>query len=334
MTYDQYINEIQSLSFTQKGQAAFGEYRGYPLYCMFSGKTQAKMVVMLVSVEGKRQTKFIRELNRSIKGLGNALYKNSDGSVIQINLEVKDGFEGPFRQVMDRLAEAAAGYGITPSSTCPICHQGNCDGWAFMGDGYCAVHENCLRQMHSDVRSDAQRNMTEGSYLTGILGGLAGGLVAAIPCLLTILLAKTVYALLVWLIPIGAAFGYQKCNGKRSRAAGPILILVSVVSMFLMEYVFYVVQWSAIYDWGAGEALATTLPFMLDPSFWIAVVQDSVAELIFLALGIVVSWKTLSGTAAEDVSNVEACLATYQPKASAGMSARWGQRGGTEEPTE
>ena len=58
----------------------------------------------------------------------------------------------------------------------------------------------------------------------------------------------------------------------------------------------------------------TTLPFMLDPTFWIAVVQSSVTELLFLALGIAVSWKTLTSTAADEVSGVDACMETYQPR--------------------
>ena len=215
---------------------------------------------------------------------------------------------------MDRLAETAVSYGVTPPSVCPLCHRSGCDGWALLKGGYRPVHKACLEQVRDSVRASAQRNMAEGSYLTGILGGLAGGLVATIPCLLTILLLERIYALLVWLIPMGAAFGYQKCNGKRSRAAGPILIVLSIVSMFLMEYVFFVVQWSAAYGWGVGEALLTTLPFMLDPTFWIAVVQSSVTELLFLALGIAVSWKTLTSTAADEVSGVDACMETYQPR--------------------
>ena len=274
MTYDQYIIETQALSFLQKGPNAFGVYRGFPVCCSFQGKAEGKTAVITVSVEGKRGMKFFRALNQSIKGLGNAVNGQASGSVVQIHLQIRNGFGGPFREVMERFASTAEEYGLRPPTLCPICHQGGCNGYAFLGDGYMPVHEGCL-------------------------------------------------------IPMGVAFGYKKCNGKRSRAAGPILILLSLLSMYLMEYMLFVVIMATEYGWGVGEALITTLPFLLDPSFWVTLVQSSVMELVFLVLGIAVSWKTLTGTAADDVSNVEACLSTYQPMPGAASQTSSGQDGNT-----
>ena len=329
MTYDQYIIETQALSFLQKGPNAFGVYRGFPVCCSFQGKAEGKTAVITVSVEGKRGMKFFRALNQSIKGLGNAVNGQASGSVVQIHLQIRNGFGGPFREVMERFASTAEEYGLRPPTLCPICHQGGCNGYAFLGDGYMPVHEGCLRELHQRVNASAHQNMSEGSILTGIIGGLVGGLVAGVPSLLTILLLERVYAALMWLIPMGVAFGYKKCNGKRSRAAGPILILLSLLSMYLMEYMLFVVIMAAEYGWGVGEALITTLPFLLDPSFWVTLVQSSVMELVFLVLGIAVSWKTLTGTAADDVSNVEACLSTYQPMPGAASQTSSGQDGNT-----
>ena len=62
-----------------------------------------------------------------------------------------------------------------------------------------------------------------------------------------------------------------------------------------------------------GEALIQTLPFLLDPSFWVEMTKSAVQELIFLAVAIAISWKTITATASTEVNAMSDCLNTYQP---------------------
>lgn len=314
MTYDQYINETTALGFLQKGKNAYGEYHGFPLYCIFGGKASAKIVTMAVSLNKNGGTKLVKELNKAIKGLGSCSYHAADNTVLLLYVKVKEDFTGPFTGAMERLEELALRYGVAPPSICPLCHQGNCDGNALMKNAYTPIHRSCLEQAHQGVAAAAEKNLREGSYLSGICGGLAFGILATIPSILTIWLLERIMAVLMMLIPLGASYGYKKCNGKRSKAAGPILVVLSLLSMYFMEYVFVVLNYMRWRGWPLGTTLSRTLPFLLDPTFWIDMTKDAVIPLIFLGLALVFSWKTLTETASSGISAVAACMDTYQPK--------------------
>ena len=314
MTYDKYINETAALGFLQKGKTAYGEYDGFPLYCIFGGSADAKIVTVSVSLNKNCENPFIRAWNKALKGVGTVSRQVNHFSVAMVTLKTKEGFTGPFLRAMRTLREISAEYGMRAPSVCPLCHQEGCDGNALLQNAYTPVHRSCLEQLHQGVRQNAEQNLRKGSYLSGICGGLAGGILATIPSILSIWFAERIFAVLMMLIPLGASFGYTKCNGKRSRAAGPILIVLSLLSMYVMEYVFWVLSFASA-GFTMGEALLQTLPFLLDPSFWVEMTKNAAQELIFLALAIAISWKTITATASTEVEVMTSCLDTYQPSA-------------------
>jgi hypothetical protein len=312
MTYDEYINETASFGFLQKGKTAYGEYNGFPLYCVFGGNASAKWVTLFVSLNKNCENPFLRAWNKALKGVGTVSRQNGNFTVAMVMLKTKEGFSGPFLQAMGILKEIAPEYGMRAPSVCPLCHQESCDGIALLRSAYTPVHRSCLERAHQGVRENAEQNLKKGSYLSGICGGLAGGIIATIPSILSIWFAERIFAVLMMLIPLGASFGYTKCNGKRSRAAGPILIVLSLLSMYVMEYVFWVLSFASG-GFTMGEALIQTLPFLLDPSFWVEMTKSAVQELIFLAVAIAISWKTITATASTEVNAMSDCLNTYQP---------------------
>lgn len=317
MTYDQYINETTALGFLQKGKNAYGEYDGFPLYCIFGGKASAKIVTIAVSLNRNGGAKLVKELNKSVKGMGSCSYHAANNTVLLLSVKVNEDFTGPFTEIMKRFEELAARYGVAAPSVCPLCHQGNCDGNAMMKNAFTPVHRGCLEQAHQGVSARAEKNLREGSYLSGICGGLAFGILATIPSILSIWFLQRIMAILMMLIPLGASYGYKKCNGKRSRAAGPILIVLSLLSMYAMEYVFWVLSYMENYGWTLSMTLSRTLPFLLDPLFWVDMTKNAVMELVFMGLAIAFSWKALTETATSDISTVAACMDTYQAKRSA-----------------
>lgn len=317
MTYDQYINETTALGFLQKGKKVYGEYHGFPMYGVFGGGAKAKMVTMAVSLNRNGGGKLVRDLNKAIKGIGTSSYHAADHTILLLSVKVKEEFTGPFTQAMERFEEIAARCGVEPPSVCPLCGRENCDGSAMIKNAYTSVHKSCLERMHQGVSAQAERNLREGSYLSGICGGLAFGILATIPTILSIWFLERIMALLMMLIPLGASYGYKKCNGKRSRAAGPILIILSLASMYFMEYVFIVLTYMRFRSLTMGAALARTLPYLLDPAYWIDITKGAGIELIFLGVAIFASWKTLMETADSDISAAAVSLDTFQGRSTA-----------------
>ena len=311
MTYDEYINETMALGFLQKGQKAYGEYEGLPLFCVFNGSSSAKVVTVTVTFNKNGGRGFIKELNKAVKRLGGASYSTLNADAVLLALKTKDGFTACFREAMDILKGLAYTYGLEAPGRCPLCGRGTCDGYALIKNVYMPAHRSCLEQVYRGTSERAQQNLREGSYLSGICGGLAGGIIATVPSILSIWFAQRIFAVLMLLIPLGASFGYTKCNGKRSRMAGPILIVVSLLSMYAMEYVFWLLSFVTSGYYTFGQALTTTLPFLLDPSFWVEMTKNAATELVFLALAIAMSWKELTKTAGSDASNVSASMDTY-----------------------
>lgn len=312
MTYDEYINETTALGFLQKGKDAYGEYNGFPVHCVFNGKSSAKVISVIVTLDKTVNNKFVKALNKAIKGMGTAAIYAANNTGLSVVVNAKENFMGNFRQIMDQLRGMGPEYDMRVPSVCPFCHGAGCDGNALMKNLYTPVHRSCLEQVRQGVSAKAERNLKEGSYVSGFFGGLAGGIIATVPTILTILLMERIFAVLMWLVPMGVAFGYKKCNGKRSKAAGPIMIVLSLLSMYVMEYVFWLIAFADAY--GFGGALQLTLPFLLDPAFWVEMTKGAVTELVFLVLAIIMSWKSITETAADDVSSVDACLNTYQAK--------------------
>jgi len=317
MDYDNYIRETSALGFVQKGKDAYGECSGYPVHLIFPGKVNSKVVTAHISLERSPAGKFIKAFNKACAKQATVSLNTRMPDTLLLSFKTPDELTRPFQEAMAKIAELGPEYGVVPPSVCPYCRYPNCDGLMLYKGAYKPVHRQCMERVRQTVGSQAQQNLREGSYLSGICGGLAGGIVATIPNILTIWFLERIFAVLMWLIPLGVSFGYDKCNGKRSRAAGPMLILVSVFCMFLMESMFWAFSYAGR-GMALGAAVLQTLPFLLDPAFYVETMTsgNGLMELMFLALGIAMAWSSITRTASSNVADMQACVDTYQDRKS------------------
>lgn len=324
MVYEEFVFQMNSLGFLvdeAHGQA-FGSYRGLPVRCMFFYTEKArtarkpldiKYVNAAVTVRKNPPAGFLKAAKKAMKGIAGVGYHKKFPDSLYMSLRTADGIADALDRAVNALLPVVEEYGMRPEDSCPLCRHGDCDGLALIQNIYRPVHHECLLHYHETVRQQAEKNLSEGSYLSGILGGLAGGIAATVPTILTIVFLRRIFAILMWLIPMGVSYGYKKCGGKRSKAAGPIMIFLSLLSLYMMEYVFWVINFTGM-GYSYGEALSITLPFLLDPAFWVDMTKYAVIELLFLVLAIFMAWKPLTASAYGDIRAAAAAVDTYTEK--------------------
>lgn len=313
MFYEDFVSEMNALGFRVNGKNGYGSYQGMPVHCVFAGKTKAKRVTVMMTLQGNPVGAFFRAAKKAMKGIGEigALKTSArQPGILCIGLTPAVSLTASLEQTMGALLPLIEEYHMRPEDSCALCHGSGCNGYALVEGVYQPVHHECLIRYSDSVREQSEKNLSEGKYLSGILGGLAGGIIATVPTILTILFMERIFAILMWLIPMGVAYGYKKCNGKRSKAAGPIMIVLSLLSLYVMEYVFWLRAFVEA-GYSVEAALQRTLPFLLDPTFWVDMTTHAVTELLFLVLAIFMAWKPLMQTAKGDVQDAGIAVDTY-----------------------
>ena len=100
------------------------------------------------------------------------------------------------------------------------------------------AHEKCVNYLNekNEIENETAEKESDGTYLQGIVGAIIGGLLGS---LIYIYVGAYIRSLYVFILPVfisvGAAFGYNKLNGKRTRNKRKILFIVSLVIMLIAE---------------------------------------------------------------------------------------------------
>ena len=223
----------------------------------------------------------------------------------------------PADQQVDELLRSFTGAlreaGIAPAATCAVCGGAAPESLGFFKGAYQPVHAGCLQNLVTTARETAEENRLSGSYLTGFLGALLGAVVAIIPSILLIALTDRIYAVLFALIPLAAMWCYRKFGGKMDKASIVIVVVLSLLAVLLMTAVSAAVSISSEEGIPFFEILPFILAYVITVEGFLALLQDSIFPLIFLALGLVFAWRFLRQTGAVNVQDAEAAAATLRP---------------------
>jgi len=311
MTNAGFIGYAQSKGYHCVGDnAAFGAHRGYPFVAVFKAARQGAITVSM-TVEGKVDGKLLKAIRADLpKGCVSQPPRNQ--GTVAFTVQQKDADPTPlFEQVLDTVATHFREAGLTPSDTCPVCHQPGCDGLAFLNGVYVPVHQACVQNTTQAVALKAQKNQATGNYFTGFLGALLGGLVGTIPNVIAAVWLERIFAILYALIPLGAYYGYKLFKGKMNKAALVSAIVSSVINLFMVEYinqyVWLCLDFEELFDLG----LYTQVFFMVlrEGELTAGLLQGA----LFLALGLWFSWSQISHTGHQDVQSAATVQATVLP---------------------
>ena len=200
-----------------------------------------------------------KQLREAVKPLG-SLTNTGDPSSLRFipNVKSPDPFQTCFQALNVILPMANAG-GLLPPQTCPFCHEAGMDAEAVVGGFNVPVHRHCVEQNAYNSFNEIQKNETTGSNrFLGILGALLGALVGCLPALLLLMVAQRLSGFLFALIPIASRYGYKLLRGKMDGWVIPIVIVMTLLSVFFMEQVqffFAVHEYYGVWP-TVGESLA------------------------------------------------------------------------------
>ena len=98
-----------------------------------------------------------------------------------------------------------------------------------------------------------------------------------------------------------------------SRGSVVIVVVLSLFGVLVMEYLEFVIYLVKDHEFFLGEAMSLAGQFMLDPQMYAEVGGELLQMLLFMALGIWIAWRYMSGqTNSSKVTDTEAQLASLR----------------------
>lgn len=311
---------MSGLGFETAGKVCFGTWNNYAvLLRQGTGKNLfATFAVRLPKVMFDGRKELFREVKENS---GNKL-KPAGITKTSISFSIPIGkaenLSGFLSTSLKILTDALRNACVAPADTCAATGESRPDSLCLITkdnvQSFQPVCAAAIRDKDLKTREKAEENQENGSYLMGFVGALLGMLVGLIPNLLSIIFASTIWSLLFALVPLCAMFGYKLFKGKMSKGSIVIVIVLSLAAVLLIP--FFTLAYYVFHDYGAplGSAIAYAADYMLDPSSFSDYAGQLPQLLLFMALGIWIAWKYMSGsTNSSQVTSVETQVATLRP---------------------
>lgn len=271
---------------------------------------QVNRTVQLQVVPEQKQGKAnVKALKRECKGWARIQWNTN---VLLLTLR-PNKFTGNIADCIKAAVRSLGRAGLTPSPVCPLCKNGNCDVTAPFGNTYRQTHRSCLSLKAAEARQKNERNKSNGSYLTGIIGAIIGGIIGCIPSVLSIILADTIYALLFAIIPICSYFGYKLLNGKMDKVALICSVVMALLGVYIINFIVLGYYAADYYDINFKETLQIMPLFLTDGETWVSITKDSLLEFFFAALGLLFAWRIISRTGNQNAEAWEAVFRAAEP---------------------
>lgn len=300
------VTDFQSFAshvgFKVVGTEAYGFMGQHPAYAF----RNSNLVTIHLSFETCKDKAFQQSVKQALKGtvkhvLGNEiLVLNFSGSLSQV-LE-------KYEKVANELTPIFQNFRIVPPHNCAICKNSGCDSLAKQDTEYLPVHSSCIRKQMEETQEQAQDNKANGSYVTGIIGGLLGGIVACIPNLLTIWFLERISIYLYALIPLGIYCGYKLLKGRLSKGVIGYVVVLSVILAVGLD--FAALALSLISE---GFPLALIPAALQDSDFKEIMIVESIKSLVFVVVGIVITWSQIKKTSDDYISDVQCVIDSMVP---------------------
>lgn len=305
---------LASIGLFSSGQMCMGNWEGYTvtLRPYNSGNYYLDVAVRV----GGKDKALAKRVKASVKEqYGKNLGCINGGSYLRflVSFNRKSPCSQQFEAYMRAIDSAPRLNGIAPADSCAVCGGSSPESLCFYGDNYQPVHNACIRSSLENSRQQLERNRENGSYLTGFIGALLGMLVGSVASILSIILAEKIYALLFALVPIASAWGYRKFNGKMDKFSVIIVVLLSFVSIFFMNYMTTVVFLVDEYGVSAGEAMWLSSDLLFTGEGLALVITSSGSMFLFMVLGLFIAWSFIVKTNAGSAKQLDAMGSTLRP---------------------
>ena len=319
-------NALSKLGFEAAGPRCFGVWNGYAVSVHHSSPSDYfDVAVRTEKNSGKEYTKKIRASLRVRKPKVALSAVNRDHFTFVSSLNKKTPHEDQLCAILDVITTVLKECGASPADTCVVCGKDHPDSMCLLST-FQPVHAACVGSFAETARADAADNELNGSYVSGTIGGILGVLVGLIPSLLSILLFDRIYSVLFALVPLCAMWGYRKLRGKRSAGSIVIVIILSLLGVVLLEFLAVAISFKQELGMSIVPAMRYTLNYLFTSVGIGVLLQESIAELLFMAIGIFLAWRYLNHTNAGSVAAAETAGKTLRPIGGSWDDPDWSEK--------
>lgn len=305
---------LENIGFETMGDLCCGVWEGYAVQLrLYNGSFYLDIAVRTDPKDKQLRKDIQRAVKENNAGRSLGCINNGNFLTFLAKFNKKSPYEQQFRAFMGAILPALRQYGVGPAATCAVCGGGSPDSLCVIGS-YQPVHSACVRSMAAAAREKADENRENGSYFTGFVGAVLGMLVGLIPNVLTIMLMDTIYGALFALVPLAAAWGYRVFKGKMRRGSIAIIVLLSFIGVFVMQYLVLGLSIREEYAVDLGMAFELAAELLLNAEGLALVVRESVIHFLFMLLGVWVTWRYMyQNTNAGKLKQADAVVSTLRP---------------------
>lgn len=300
--------------FETAGALCFGIWNGYVVQLRpYSGANYYLDVAVRVDKKDKALRKGIQKSVKENYGKNLGCINNGQFLSFAVRFQKKTPYEEQFAAYMSAILPALREHGVRPADSCAICGGGTPDSLCLSGGCYQPVHSGCIHNLATQAQDAVEQNKVNGSYLTGFVGALLGMLVGTLPNIFTIVSMEYIYAVLFALVPMASAWGYRKFKGKMDKLAIVIVVLLSFVSIFIMQYLVLAITLLDEYSLTVGDALWFASDLLFTADGLALIVSESGSLFLFMLLGLFFAWRYIGQTNASSIKQLDTLMSTLRP---------------------
>lgn len=307
MKQQEFIDFFKQRGYAVTEKMTYGIEEDYPISVQYISKSAGALQVR-ISAQIDNWKEYKKEFKRDLEKKYSIAY--SDG-LLSFLVSLKGGeFSANYNEAVSKITGYLKQKGIKTPDTCPLCKQKNCNILVAHTEGYRPAHKNCLDNVSEAVFQKAEKNDLNGNYFLGFIGALLGAIAGTIPSVLSIIWTDTIYSLLFALIPLCIYTGYKWFRGKMNQSVIILSIVLSVLSVYIIEIVVLAYALMAGYSLTVSQVGPLLMEALKSTEVWIEMTQDSITSFLFIALGIWIAWEKITKTSHTEVESMQNILST------------------------
>lgn len=312
MKLEEFNSQLSRKGFLMLDDNALGLIEGFP--CLLS-HSKASIALTINVAYDDNDKKLRQSIENSLKDTcvkGSSISYGAE--LLRMTFRAKDinGEDLDVIATLSDITRAISLLGLRAPETCHICGGERPDVTAWYSGAYRVLHRNCVEELSVDAAEKIETNERLSNPVLGLLGAFLGMLVGIIPSILTIIYADGIFSYLFALIPICVCFGYKKLGGKTDITMPIVCTLLSIVSVFFIQLANISIVFAQIYGFEIASSIRMAAEMFLSLGDLWAIIADSGSLFLFAALGIWISWKTISRTGRATLRSTEAIKSTIR----------------------
>lgn len=187
---------------------------------------------------------------------------------------------------LEKIAESFKELGLKSLNHCPFCGNEDTDSVRVIKGSVIKVHDACAKSFYQELTARVEEEEKSNDNMgKSLVFAVLGAVVGMIPTFVSIVFFKYMFALLYALIPLASFYGYK--YGKAPKKSW-VPIAVSVISLVLVLALHF---W--LYN-SIAVAEGVTLSYAMGvEEFSSAFYSDLMTSILFLAIGIWISWRQM-----------------------------------------